>query len=1114
MRIDEAQTLEAHDAKAKRRVLYTQNGLNVQDKSIDQVASVIIGPPGQPVSIRFLRRAQNPADCCEFTVELLRTLPDGESAVETSLLAAQVKELESKLVVSESALNKALAELQTCRQQVLEAQEAHSTAVRNLAQSQKESVSLKSDIFSLQKELEEASHSSEHELQRLSQSLKDKGKMESLLQEQIEGLTGRLSEMQKQIEQERQASGRALLQAEKSVTTSDALQAELERLKLQVVQLQEKLVISMGEVGTLDRRLASAHKQIADYTSEITFARKEHRDVARQLGTALRCLQNLMTAVIQDESTNLGGVGVKIEGSQSHGDLGAFVRVDEILPGGSAHSHGKIKVEDIITEVDGRDVTGLSIEEVRELILGPSGTPVTISGIHGDTNIRYMVTLVRSSGVSSEMGKLEHRTKTACQEIRKFHKEAEELSLENRALKEELELLKQLLAKERLENASRITQLSSARRDTESELMASKHALAETTLQYSASETELQRLRARCQEADKSLISKASEISSLETKCSDLAAKLSKQRTELDRTVLERNQLTEEVQNLKDAMNMSVTKMSDTEAEIAKGLRHAKSLEDAAAQQMEKIRDLGAQLLGTQEEASKLRGEVDKERKVCTQLRNQAEATERDLAQERERASMLAKDLALARGEVGRLKTEIDRMKGELSDREVQVEQGAGEGRKVKRELDGAKRELERLSAELQRLSGELVDTITESKKSKGELDASKKEAAGLKSELQRVRDDFDYAVSEGKKYKGELEGARKEIARLSAELQRVSGELVDTITESKKLKGELDMSKKEAAMLKSEMRRMTGELEVAVAEAKKLKIETECEKEAKSSLREANVRLESELVAERGRLAELSQSLASSKTECSNLKVEVTKLLNDLGDMKQRHLESLNTIHGKDSNVAMLQSQISGLENDLHTCKAEILTAHEEHGHLAADLAITLNCLQSIHQSVTRKSAGSEAGIGVKIEGSNNHGETGSFIRIDDIMQGGSAYGRGKLHIDDVIVAVNGRDLTGLSVGEVRNLIVGPIGTPVTLTGLQEGSGNKYMVTLIRSGGDVTSEVLLKDMARETCTVSLPLRICLCCSVHAFYFERDSCAELHFICQMFSSQVNLLTEK
>jgi carboxyl-terminal processing protease len=82
--------------------------------------------------------------------------------------------------------------------------------------------------------------------------------------------------------------------------------------------------------------------------------------------------------------------------------------------------------------------------------------------------------------------------------------------------------------------------------------------------------------------------------------------------------------------------------------------------------------------------------------------------------------------------------------------------------------------------------------------------------------------------------------------------------------------------------------------------------------------------------------------------------------------------------------------------------------------------------------------------GIGVLLSGGGTRP-----LRIDEVFPGSAADGH--LMPGDVIIAVNGKDITGKTIDQVRPLIVGTQGTAVTLTIRRQGEAKPLDITLTR---------------------------------------------------------------
>jgi carboxyl-terminal processing protease len=98
----------------------------------------------------------------------------------------------------------------------------------------------------------------------------------------------------------------------------------------------------------------------------------------------------------------------------------------------------------------------------------------------------------------------------------------------------------------------------------------------------------------------------------------------------------------------------------------------------------------------------------------------------------------------------------------------------------------------------------------------------------------------------------------------------------------------------------------------------------------------------------------------------------------------------------------------------------------------------------QEVQQENSQLQNANLHGIGVELNGGGNQP-----LRILEVFPGSAADGH--LLPGDVIVAVNGKNIKGLTLDQVRTLIVGPDGTPVTLTIQRQGAAKPLIFTLTR---------------------------------------------------------------
>lgn len=82
------------------------------------------------------------------------------------------------------------------------------------------------------------------------------------------------------------------------------------------------------------------------------------------------------------------------------------VVVKKIFPGGPAEATGLVKEGDMLTDVNGEDVVGKTLNELAETIPGPPETPISMGFMSKDTQQFYEVDMLRSMSGGPQVGQI------------------------------------------------------------------------------------------------------------------------------------------------------------------------------------------------------------------------------------------------------------------------------------------------------------------------------------------------------------------------------------------------------------------------------------------------------------------------------------------------------------------------------------------------------------------------------------------------------------------------------------------------------------------------------------------------------------------------------------
>ena len=102
-----------------------------------------------------------------------------------------------------------------------------------------------------------------------------------------------------------------------------------------------------------------------------------------------------------DGGTGLAGIGLlmqqDLDPENPDGASQSKVFIKSVVPGGACDRDGSIKVGDTVLSVNGENVVGLGVSEIRERIVGPVGSEVTVGLESGATGVAYERTLIRGN---------------------------------------------------------------------------------------------------------------------------------------------------------------------------------------------------------------------------------------------------------------------------------------------------------------------------------------------------------------------------------------------------------------------------------------------------------------------------------------------------------------------------------------------------------------------------------------------------------------------------------------------------------------------------------------------------------------------------------------------
>ena len=247
-----------------------------------------------------------------------------------------------------------------------------------------------------------------------------------------------------------------------------------------------------------------------------------------------------------------------------------------------------------------------------------------------------------------------------------------------------------------------------------------------------------------------------------------------------------------------------------------------------------------------------------------------------------------------------------------------------------------------------------------------------------------------------------------------------------------------------EAAMaLHEELDRLRASLTTTTEELSKTKDEMQGQVKESSEATTKAERLEKELAASTGKVAELTKTASELEDKLD----EAKKTLSMMSKSGDERVLALERAHKETEDMMREQRKMAEKQ--------------------ALDLDEAQTALRAIHVAVCRQGpAPVLGGIGVALgtETVTLKGKSKKMVKITQLASSGPAANSGMVKVGDLLIEVDGKDVTNLDIKQVKELTKGAPGSPIKLKVQRGAKGAQYDVVLERSGGTGTSMASITD--------------------------------------------------
>jgi len=732
--------------------------------------------------------------------------------------------------------------------------------------------------------------------------------------------------------------------------------------------------------------------------------------------TFVNLLRSPQAAGGAQEDLSKCGVGLYFEKDKN----GPYMMVKEVTARGSAEREGSIRPGDKITAVDGIDIDGKSLHQIRGLIVGEPGTIVNLSIERIDTGLLTHIPLVRGNPMYW------------------FWYDKNQQLL---AQKDELAaLLAELRRKLREGEDQRLKQ----QRDAQ---LALSEAQAESARTLRQVEDKLQEERAEHQRTEQRQREEAAralteESERLKARIRDLETQMAGQRRQAEEEAMEKRAAMESAlqQRAKDVASQLAALSASSNARIkeleaALGAKHSE-LEKAT---VGNVIEYDKALTG---KVAELVGLLEAE----TQRHQQQLATQAEQGQQQVRRleALLEQQRSQQNAAAGQLRAQVE-------ERTQAVEKLEGERTRLASDVKMMSSKVQQLKLALET---EAATWQEEREAMRMEVEAQRK---SKEQNLARVASLMDHAVA---RFDNDVATLNDDIAKLQEMLRTSQAACL-------KAAGE-------ARSMAERSRLLQEEKEALLQQLKTLQTERGTQLKEVEELRAVLVRKDQMLVASEGAQQQLTGEMTAMHALLEELRGDKRRLSDELAAAKTKLLDAQAAVEGMADLKAQLQAcreAVAKLEGqvaengDVEGLRGDVARLREEKLALMAkcsDLEINLK-EELVKVTEERDLLKGEmnrfyalpnpcgVGMGLDLTVREEGGTRSEVLKVLELVPGMSAANSGAISPGDLLLEVDGSLTAGQQLDAVKGRIAGKRGSKLTLKFAKKSTGVEYVVLLKR---------------------------------------------------------------
>ena len=870
---------------------------------------------------------------------------------------------------------------------------------------------------------------------------------------------------------------------------NNQLDLKVKRLLDQIKLMETKASEARDLDQTRQQELTCLTRKLSDVNDQFSV---QVADLSKDVDVAYNAARQMHLAVCKPVVGLTSGIGILIASAGKAGGC----RVTSVDSRG-ASTKNQLQIGDLILEVGGKSVRKCDVSSVQDSLAGPLGSEVKILVQSVDSDNTRLVTVKRGTGGTASSSVMPDLLGEVRIVAAKLHDEQDRLRRDNIHLRDKI-------SQKDVTHEEELRRLRAAQADLQMQLDAQLRNVADKDRACRTLQTNVKELNLRINElerqqhaAQSKVQEKSDEIARLEALRDDLKAGNATARESMRKASAEikgmqgkieaqadeisaLDRLKREFLSKIDARDFELAEMrkqvaslserhKELEVEVDRQIKEKKTIatdavRDCAIMQ-EQVQTLNLQVRDLQSNLSDKAALLDASD-------NDLRAAEKSNAERQKTIEDLEKRLKASQAKQHQLNDELARTTAELNRiKDLALEEGTQKNAAILKLQDALEKErllVETVSkklAEVEKTKNEFKSKVDVLEPRTRDLEKSIKAASSreleMKDEISRLMKELESLKSSSS---GTVSDLQEQIAKLRTELQATKNDLASTKAKVSDAEFAAEAAGRRVAEDEMIIENLEKQLRDQLARLQELEARLQEQRAEASKWEAQSSELESEAMRKAMKLKELEAELERIRKQVEEGGSCRTEIQRQLQDALQRVSALEDELKRAKKEGSDLLKQIQMLEDQrdkllvLQDDLMKRIAAHEKRRQNVVDKGMMTEAPKPAPVIAKKVEPPKLCGLGMRVTEVAPH-------RIVELIEGGAAKESMKLMVGDHILNIAGNETEHLSMTQVRDLIVGPVGSVVALKVSRQGEIFDIMLT--------RAEISRPDSARKKETLS-----------------------------------------